>query len=162
MATHGAARAFGRRPLPRASRPLIGPILKGSKGSDLARSLGCLAMPVPCELPSPIVSPRTTAFSPTRARTRIGFGLSVQAVGAKGRTRSSARAVGGAVSEGPSRTAHTVAEDWSGPLIDETQRQSITLLRPRPMTRNISFALTEKTAIPLSQPARRDQRHSPP
>ena len=32
---------------------------------DLARSLGCLAMPVPCELPSPIASQRTTAFSPT-------------------------------------------------------------------------------------------------
>ena len=34
---HGATDAFGRRPLSRASRPFMGPILKGSKGSILLK-----------------------------------------------------------------------------------------------------------------------------
>ena len=33
MADRGATDAFSRRPLSRAFRPFIGPILKGSKGS---------------------------------------------------------------------------------------------------------------------------------
>ena|SRR5271166_3884753 len=32
---YGASFAFSRRPVSRASRPFIGPILKGSKGSNL-------------------------------------------------------------------------------------------------------------------------------
>jgi hypothetical protein len=42
MSGFGAIYAFSRRPLSRASRSFIGPILRGSKGVDSGRSLVCL------------------------------------------------------------------------------------------------------------------------